>query len=84
MSAAAERRVLSLITKYLSRGDPKVNPKIQLLLDGFRNSSLDRTTSKPSFKPDNLHAKVFANNYLNFGALNVIGFDLDYTLVTYK
>lgn len=27
--------------------------------------------------------KVFANNYVNFESIDVVGFDLDYTLVTY-
>lgn len=33
--------------------------------------------------PDERKDKVYANNYVNFENIDVIGFDLDYTLVTY-
>ena len=47
----------------------------------INSSASVRTTSTSSrLSPKET---IFANNYLNFEDINVIGFDLDYTLVTY-
>jgi len=45
----------------------------------------DTNSSQPTNTVNNIFDKaVYANNYFNFGEIKVIGFDLDYTLLSYS
>ena len=57
----------------------KSKPAITQLLHRYQ-SKIDGQVFKESTPHKNM---VYANNYLNYGDLKVIGFDLDYTLVSY-
>ena len=45
-------------------------------LDSLKSSDISQSVPRP-------YGTVFANNYLNMGEVKVVGFDLDYTLVSY-
>ena len=69
--------MLRAISEYAARAE---NRRVaQVLL-----SYVDLCNSKTSL-PTRVQrtGEVFANNYLHLGHVNVVGFDLDYTLVNY-
>lgn len=49
--------------------------------DGSMNMA---KTMDESARSGGAHEKVFANSYVDLGQIDIVGFDYDYTLVTYK
>lgn len=84
----ASNEILNLVNDYSVHCNTvsmsKVNDDLKLklseiintpVLDTINGSTIGTSTAK--------HETIFANNYVNFENIDVIGFDLDYTLVTY-
>lgn len=75
-------RLFQLITKHLHLPCPKVNPRTRVILDSYKEALEAKLL--PYLRSNNReHRNVFVNHYVNFDDIRVIGFDLDYTLVTY-
>lgn len=69
----------------VSSFSPAVVSLVQSYLVGIesKNASYHHKALSPSVQAERKKA-VYANNYLNFGEVNVVGFDLDYTLLSYS
>lgn len=80
---ASAARIISLINGHLSRSS-RCSRAVEPELVGFRDF-LEHALSRKALS---VHHRidpdvVFANNYLNFEDVKVVGFDMDYTLVQY-
>jgi HAD superfamily 5'-nucleotidase-like hydrolase len=69
--------VVALLEKH--SGIECVMPAVASLLNQYK-AKIEGHQFKMGSPPKNM---IYANNHMNFGELNVIGFDLDYTLVNY-
>lgn len=72
---ACFRSCSSLSITLPRHSNPKVNDILQRT-----ESSLERPLTPPIVDDTD---RIFANNYVDLGKINSIGFDFDYTLVTY-
>lgn len=73
---------LQLLTKSAN-----VTPSIKHIVDAYLNSIQQKIGLLGSITPEqksNVNKTIFANNYFNFGEVKVVGFDLDYTLLSYS
>lgn len=50
---------------------------------GRRSHSSSVNNNNSNSDPHDMYSKIYSNHYLNLSDVNVIGFDLDYTLVNY-
>jgi HAD superfamily 5'-nucleotidase-like hydrolase len=78
-------RVANLLISTIAGRSAVFTPPVQTVMNEYLAKVQDPnaayiTPSQPN--PPN-KARVFANNYLNLGSVDVVGFDLDYTLVPY-
>ncbi len=78
-------RVTELLQSYVFSINPesstyRYSPAIRSLLTKC-TGALQEPLHTPYYSP--IASRVFANNYLNLNEVNVVGFDLDYTLVPY-
>ena len=76
-------RLSEIIKEYLSNSKFN-NDSIKTLLSFYRqkfDSDMQSSTKNPNYVEG--QKVVYANNFLNMKNVKVIGFDLDYTLVTY-
>lgn len=69
--------MLRALSEYAARAG---NRSVAQLLLAYVDVCSSKT-SLPTRRQES--GEVFANNYLNMGHVNVVGFDLDYTLVNY-
>jgi len=69
-----------LVNTHLSAGWHQFSPPVRTVLQNFQNK-LQQPLRSP-YNPNK--SRVFVNNYLNLADVNIIGFDLDYTLVPYN
>lgn len=73
--------VQNIITTKSSRFDPTVGAVMNEYLQKFQAPT--RSLVLPP-NPNPPHkSRIFSNNYLNLGDVDVVGFDLDYTLIPY-
>lgn len=75
-------RILAITEDYVRKC---ANDSTSLILENLKTKLESNLQYVPQQQPDSPIAEepVFANNYVNFENIEVIGFDLDYTLVTY-
>lgn len=76
-SYGKKKTMLRGISEYARRADNRRVAQILLAYVDVCSSN----TSLPTRRKG--PGEVFANNYLHMGHVNVVGFDLDYTLVNY-
>ena len=80
MKVITSPRIKSVVQLIESQIQAKaVRPVLTQVLKNYQ-SKIESHVFKESSIHENM---VYANNYLNYGELKVIGFDLDYTLVSY-
>jgi hypothetical protein len=78
-------RVAELLHSYMYRVDPqtatyKYSAAVRSILAQSKTKIEQPLLSSPDAP---LQSRVFSNNYLNLKEVQVVGFDLDYTLVPY-
>lgn len=71
------KNVVTMLDNYAQ--SPSLRGGLTSVLNNYK-AKLEGYTCKESTPNKNM---IYANNYLNYGDLKVIGFDLDYTLVSY-
>jgi len=71
--------VNELVGSRLSTHWHDFSPKVRTVLQGFQTKF--KNPLRSPFNPNK--SRLFVNNYLNLAEVDVIGFDLDYTLVPY-
>ena len=75
------KQILSLIKAYSFARKGITHRSVIHFEEKIRNAKLLKTINLLNSQGND---KIYANNYLNMNNINVIGFDLDYTLVTYS
>lgn len=71
--------VADIVGTHLSTNYHQFSPQTRTVLQNFQ-AKLQQPLRSP-FNPTK--SRVFVNNYVNLADVNVVGFDLDYTLVPY-
>uniref|UniRef100_A0A7S3GVC7 Uncharacterized protein n=1 Tax=Spumella elongata TaxID=89044 RepID=A0A7S3GVC7_9STRA len=77
ISSIKAKSVLQLIDSHVAA--KLLRPRLAQILENYK-SKIETYSFKESSPHEHM---IYANNYLNYGELKVIGFDLDYTLVSY-
>jgi len=82
MISRIEQRLTTIANKYISeKSSSLLSPKLKNLIYFFRDNIANCTKNAASARPP--PGRVFANNYSNLNDVKTVGFDLDYTLVSY-
>ena len=78
-------RIIEALTMYRQRAGNIVGAgnKLHSLLKNLSHSVVCRENRNAIKTTGSPNSTVFANHYLNFDDVKVVGFDLDYTLLTY-